>query len=168
MGYYTYDKINEEKIEYFNKFWQAASAIRDVYDVPQGYTFKADVYCIVDEEGNAAEQPEEEKKPYCVSVLRAEIPEKYFNPEDVNFNADIEEYDRVEYFDTQEEADAALSKYESSKMKHKGYLGDLISFEHYFTEAHYSGEILKNQPFSETEKDWRGEGFNEYNCYEVK
>ena len=63
MGYMTYDKLRKTTLEYFDAYWKAEGFIKHVYGLPEGYVFKTDVYDIVDEDGNHAKKPEEEKKP---------------------------------------------------------------------------------------------------------
>lgn len=164
MGYFIYNKIEKRNVEYFEKLWLAAEALRDFFVVPDGYTFKKDVYIIVDEEGNEAELSEEEQKPYSLSVYCGEIPERNFDENGLNPGA-IEFYDRLEYFDERDDAIAALNKYESTKIKHKGYDTDIITFRRYFVEAIGKNGDVFLQDYSEKAADWRGEEYSDYNCY---
>lgn len=165
MGYYTIVKAEARTLEWFDRYWKAKHAIEQVYDMPKGSVFRMEEYGIVDEYGNPAEQPEEEKKPFCISKVCGEIPLEFFEADKVMFG-EVEEYDRVEWLDSIEDAKKALEKYESIKMNHKGAFGDLVTFCEYFIEEVNAKETVRDMAaYAAKEKDWRGGKYNEYDCY---
>ena len=165
-GYYTYYKPDGNKIEWFDRYWKAADAIKYIYDVPEGYVFKTDVYTIINEDGTPAVQPDDEKKPFCISHVCGEIPLKYFKIDGV-FMGDIEVYDRIEWFDSYEDAKNALEKHESIKIKHKGLMNDeLVTYSQYFIEEPGKNKNIHDlAPYIEKEQDWRGGNYNSFDCY---
>lgn len=154
MRYYTYNKISKRVMESFNKHWQAVEAIEAAYDMPEGYTFKSDVYCIVTDEEKLtpAVQPEEEKKPFIIACALGEVPPKYFHADSINFCGD-DEYDRVDFFDTFDEALAALSKYKSVKGTVNWNGNELISYGQFFIE--HKNNPLQVADWDDKEQDWR-------------
>lgn len=165
-GFWTYDKLVPQRIEWFDQYFKAEAAIRNVYGLPDGYTFREDVYDITDEDGNHIDKPEEEKKPYCISIVRGELPEEIFSEEKANFHADEEQYNRIAYFDTLEDAQAALREYQSIRCSHASHIGgDLIAYEQYVIEDVNSGEPLGTALWDPVQKDYRGEGYQDYDIY---
>lgn len=165
MGYRTYDKLRKTTIEYFDAYWKAEGYIKHVYGLPEGYTFKTDVYDIIDEDGNHAEKPEEEKKPYSITQMMDEKPEEFFYRDRIN-GAPIEETQRIAYFDTLEEAEAALEKYKSQWCRHKSRIeGDQITYNQYYIEELKGETPVKLAEWDEKEYDYRGEGYQDYDLY---
>lgn len=166
MGYRTYDKLRKQPLEWFNAYWKAEGFIRHVYGLPDGYTFKSDVYDIIDDEtGEHAEKPAEEKKPYSITQMMGERPEEFFHRDRIN-GAEIEETERIAYFDTLEEAEAALNRYKSQWCRHKSHLeGDLITYNQYYIEELKGETPVKLAEWDDKEYDYRGEGYQDYELY---
>lgn len=167
MAYYIKNKISGRNMEGFDDYWRAEETISKCYDTPSGYTFKSDVYEIVDENGIKAQKPEEEKLPYCISCVHGELPETFFKESEANKADEFEFYTRELYFDTFKDAEAELEKYECTKARHKSTVGDddLIQFRQYFIEDNDTREVLKIAKWALKDKDWRGGMYEEYDCY---
>lgn len=165
-GYWTYDKLTNQKIEWFDQYFKAESAIRSVYGLPEGYTFRDEVYDITDEDGKHIDKPEEECKPFCISIVRGELPDFIFKENAANFHPDEEEYNRIAYFDTEEDALAALENYTSMRCNHQSNIGgDLVSYEQYVIEDMVKDTPIHIAKWAEEQKDWRGEGYQDYDIY---
>ena len=165
-GYWTYDKLTDQKIEWFDQYFKAESAIRSVYGMPEGYTFRDEVYDITDEDGKHIDKPGEECKPFCISIVRGELPEEIFDENAANFHPDEEEYNRIAYFDTKEDALAALENYKSIRCSHASMTGgDLITYEQYALEEIASEKVLEVAAWDPEPKDYRGESYQDYGIY---
>lgn len=165
-GFWTYDKLVPQRIEWFDQYFKAEAAIRNVYGLPDGYTFREDVYDITDEDGKHIDKPEEECKPFCISIVRGELPDFIFKEDAANFHPDEEEYNRIAYFDTEEDALAALENYTSLRCNHKSRVGgDLVSYEQYVIEDTITDKPIRIAKWADEQKDWRGEGFQAYDIY---
>ena len=165
--YTVFDKINECVVDSFSKFWEAEELI-PLLEIPEGYIYARDVYVVLDDNGNEAQAPEEERKPYFISHLAIETAKAAFDPAAVSFDGDIHVYERFRYFDTEAEALEALKEYKSNKITHKGYNGDLIAAEQYFVEHKSKGivSVVKISEYSEKDYDFRGGSiYQEYDCY---
>lgn len=167
MAFYIRSKLSGIILDGFDEYWRAEEMIRECFDLPDGYTFKSDVYEIVNDEGEVVEKPEEEKLLYCISCVHGELPESYFNEAEVNKAEEFEFYTREIYFDTFKEAEVELEKYECTKARHKAAVGDddMIQFRQYFIEDNETREVLKIAKWALKDKDWRGGMYEEYDCY---
>lgn len=167
MTYYIKYKPTGRRLEGFDNYWRAEETIAECYDLPEGYTFKRDVYEIVDEDGNHVDKPEEEKLLYCISVVHGELPESFFKYSEINQADEFHLYSREVYFETFREAEEALENYRCSKINHKAACDgeDIITFRQYFIEDNQTREVLKIAKYGATDSDWRGGKYNEYDCY---
>lgn len=168
MAYHVYFKPKNQLVDVFNHYWEAKDLI-PLLDVPEGYTFRSQIYEIRDDDGNVAVEPEEEKKPFFIGRITFEGMAEGFKPESVNNFGEIFELERLAYFDTEADAMEALKKYTSNKIRHKAaFEGDLIAAEQFFVDTTNmnSGFNPVVAEYAEKEYDFRGEGvYQHYDCY---
>lgn len=170
--YLVIDKTCDYVIDAFEQYWQADLLYKGM-ELPEGYTFRSDVYSIVDENRNEVSEPLEEKKPFFIANTQVEILEDYCNLYGLNLRGEVFSDKRIAFFDTHEEALAALGKYKSQKIKHKSAVADLCdiyALNQFYIEEQDPGTrrltLHEFAEYEETDRDFRENPvYQEYDCY---